>query len=113
MFKFSLTHLQLIWVIQSTHHRSKANFEWEYTQRSQLINHDNHCNLIKRVYELMYPVHMANAMAMLPVIPFYSNNTITYAGPFQPLLLQLSNLTPADKQGVKVLNLNITGEMVQ
>lgn len=52
-------------------------------------------NSIKH-YSSMIAPGIANQLAVLglSVVPFYSNNTITYNGPYGPLLVQLGNLSP-------------------
>lgn len=59
------------------------------------------------------PALAGMGLNLFAAIPFFANNTITYTGAAAPLLLQLANLSPQDRQAVKVINVQVVGDVVQ
>lgn len=46
-------------------------------------------------------------------VPFYSNNTLSFFGPWPLFMAQWNNLSPQDRANVKIINVQIHGEVVQ
>lgn len=46
-------------------------------------------------------------------LPFYMNNSITYCGPGVGFIMHFNNMSPDEKLGVKVANIQLYGDVVQ
>lgn len=47
------------------------------------------------------------------IVPFFGNHTVTYSGPYAPFAKMFDNLSPEEKNNIKVFNLSLLADIVQ